>query len=167
MEIHNLQLQEIKDFTEKTKTCLFVTQTKESHLRARPMMTANTDETGAVWFYTNEFNSKVKDIWKNNEVLVTYTSLSSDSYLTIKGIASLSYNKNDIMDYWDKKLTAWFPAGLDDPNIILIKVDLLEAEYWNGVQKKIFKKEQKEEKDHEGIYADKISGGNNFITINI
>ena len=29
---------------------------------------------------------------------------------------------------------SWFPGGLDDPNLILMKVDVQQAEYWSATE---------------------------------
>ena len=34
-------------------------------------------------------------------------------------------------------LKAWFPEGLDDPKIALLKVDILQGEYWDASSSKI------------------------------
>jgi hypothetical protein len=33
---------------------------------------------------------------------------------------------------WNPAYKAWFPAGLDDPDLALIKVSAEKAEYWDG-----------------------------------
>jgi general stress protein 26 len=35
-------------------------------------------------------------------------------------------------ELWNPILKAWFPKGLDDPSICLLKVDVEQAEYWDS-----------------------------------
>ncbi len=35
-------------------------------------------------------------------------------------------------ELWNPILKAWFPEGLDDPNICLLKVNVEQAEYWDS-----------------------------------
>lgn len=32
---------------------------------------------------------------------------------------------------WQKPLKTWFPKGLDDPDLALLKVEVEHAEYWD------------------------------------
>jgi general stress protein 26 len=40
-------------------------------------------------------------------------------------------------ELWNPILKAWFPKGLDDPNIILLKVSVEAAEYWDSTSSTI------------------------------
>ena len=33
---------------------------------------------------------------------------------------------------WKEPYKVWFPKGPDDPEIVLVEVDLMEAEYWDN-----------------------------------
>jgi len=101
------------------------------------MATAKMDEDGSLWFFTNEYSGKVEEISDKNEVLVCYASTSENSYVTINGIASLNDERSKIEELWNPSMKAWFPKGLDDKKILLIKVDPYEAEYWEGSASKI------------------------------
>jgi general stress protein 26 len=34
-------------------------------------------------------------------------------------------------DLWTPEIKHWFPNGLDDPDLTLLKVDIVEVEYWD------------------------------------
>ncbi len=40
-------------------------------------------------------------------------------------------------ELWNPILKAWFPKGLDDPNITLLKVSVESAEYWDSTSSTI------------------------------
>jgi general stress protein 26 len=37
-----------------------------------------------------------------------------------------------IEELWNPVHQAWFPEGLDDPSLCLLKVSVEQAEYWEG-----------------------------------
>ena len=42
-----------------------------------------------------------------------------------------------IEELWNPILKAWFPEGLDDPSLCLLKVTVEEAEYWDSPNSKL------------------------------
>ena len=53
-------------------------------------------------------------------------------YLAISGHASLVVSRTKINEVWQEPYKVWFPEGKTDPNLALISVDLVEAEYWDN-----------------------------------
>lgn len=130
-------LKKIKDLIEDIDINIFTTTDKEGKLRGRPMSTASVDEDGTLWFFTNEYSGKVEEISKNNEVYLTYASKGSSAYLTVLGKASLVDERSKIEELWEPTMKIWFPEGLDDPKILLLKVSPTEAEYWESADNKL------------------------------
>ncbi len=131
------QLEKFKELVNEIDTCMMVTKTAEGKLAARPMSNAKVDDDGSIWFFTNEFSGKVEEISHKNEIFLTYASPSKNSYLSFNAIASLNDDKEKIKALWSPAMKAWFPNGVDDPKILLIKADPQEAEYWDGSSNKI------------------------------
>ena len=40
-------------------------------------------------------------------------------------------------ELWSPFLKAWFPQGLDDPDLVLIRVEVESAEFWDVASKKM------------------------------
>ena len=131
------QVKKVKDLIEDIDINIFTTKESDGKLRGRPMSTAKVEEDGSLWFFTNEYSGKVDEISHNNEVYLTYASKASSEYLVLHGKASLSDDKAKMKELWNPTMKAWFPEGLDDPKILLIKVDPTEAEYWESASNKI------------------------------
>jgi general stress protein 26 len=52
-------------------------------------------------------------------------------------MASLVDDRQKIEELWKPAMKAFFPKGLDDKKILLIRVDGEQAEYWEGSSSKI------------------------------
>lgn len=133
----NEQFEKIKKLIEDIRINIFITKDQQGKLTGRPMSTIEVEDDGTLWFFTNEYTSKTDDISHNNEVFLTYASGSQASQITISGIATLSDDQERMKELWNPSLKAWFPDGPDDPNMQLIKVTPVEAEYWDSSASKI------------------------------
>jgi general stress protein 26 len=61
-----------------------------------------------------------------------FANPSKDSYLDIRGRASLEENRISIEEKWTPIIKAWFPEGKTDPDLCLLKVKTDEAHYWDS-----------------------------------
>lgn len=130
------QIKKVKDLIEDINVSIFTTRHDGNKLRGRPMGTVKVEDDGSIWFFTNEYSGKVDEISHNNEVYLTYASQGSSKYIVVQGTAELSDDKAKIKELWSPAMKVWFPKGLDDPKILLIKVNPSEAEYWEGAENK-------------------------------
>lgn len=112
-------------------TCMFFTNTQGGIHNTRPMAVIEVDVNGNIWFFTNRQSAKVKDIEKDNAVHLVFASPSKDSYLDVRGRASIEQDWKSIEDKWNPIVKAWFPEGKNDPDLCLVKVKTDEAHYWD------------------------------------
>ena len=108
-------------------------------LRSRPMQTQEAEFNGDLWFFTSSDTHKTDEIEKDNRVNVAYSSPSDNTYVSVSGTASLVSDREKIEELWNPILTAWFPKGLDDPTLVLLKVSVEQAEYWNSTSSAVVK----------------------------
>ena len=101
-------------------------------LRSRPMATQETDFDGVLWFFTSRQTHKAEEIEKDNRVNVSYSDADDNRYVSLAGTAELTDDRAKMAELWSPKYLAWFPKGLEDPNLILLKVTVEQAEYWDA-----------------------------------
>jgi general stress protein 26 len=124
-------IQKIKDLTEGIDFCMLTTN-DAGVLRSRPMSTQDTEFDGDIWFFTSEDTHKIEEIEKDNRVAVAYSKPGDNTFISISGRASISKDRAKMKELWSPLLKAWFPEGLDDPKLCLLKVEAEQAEYWEG-----------------------------------
>lgn len=89
--------------------------------------------TGDIWFLTGHDSGKVKEIEaKPEQVNITYASDKQNVWISVSGHAEESRDKEKIKQLWNEAYKAWFPKGLEDPNIAAVRVTIDEAEYWDS-----------------------------------
>ncbi len=103
-----------------------------SHLRARPMVAAQKDFTGELYFYTHASAHKVAEVGAEHRVGVTYSDSHHQNYISLSGTAEVVRDKAEIQAHWGEAMRTWFPKGVDDPDIAILKVRVDQAEYWDA-----------------------------------
>ena len=53
-------------------------------------------------------------------------------YVSVSGNAFLVRDKAKAKELWNEALRTWFPQGLDDPDLALLRVTVDKAEYWDS-----------------------------------
>jgi len=131
----NLQDKEaIEKFTKLAmdiRTCMFITNNNEDE-HTRPMATMEAEEDGTLWFFTNVHSVKVDEIKKEREVHLTYAHPGKESYLDVWGTATVITDKQQLKEKWSPIVKAWFPGGVDDPELALLKVTPRDCYYWDA-----------------------------------
>ncbi|HYN84850.1 MAG TPA: pyridoxamine 5'-phosphate oxidase family protein [Pyrinomonadaceae bacterium] len=111
---------------------MLTTVEEDGHLRSRPMQTQRADFDGTLWFFTHAREPKVEDVERDPHVCVAYAKPEANRYVSVSGTAGVVRDRAKIEELWNPALKAWFPEGLDDPNIALIRVAVERAEYWDA-----------------------------------
>lgn len=124
-------IEKLKNLTEGIDFCMLTTLA-DGKLRSRPMSTQEMDENGVLWFFTSEETHKVTEIQADSRVNVAYSQPDDNKYVSVSGRAEISKDRQKIEELWSPILKAWFPKGLEDPSLCLLKIDVEEAEYWDS-----------------------------------
>lgn len=106
-------------------------------LRSRPMSTQQAEFDGEIWFFTSDNTHKVDEIAKDDRVCAAYAKPGDDTYVSVSGRAEIVRDRDKIKELWNPILKAWFPEGLDDPHLCLLKVTAEQAEYWDSPSGKL------------------------------
>ena len=124
-------IKKLKELTEDIDFCMLTTM-DGGHLRSRPMSTQEFEFEGDLWFFTSDNTHKVEEIEADNRVNVAYSKPDDNAYVSVSGRAEISKDRAKIEELWNPILKAWFPEGLDDPTLCLLKVSVEQAEYWDS-----------------------------------
>lgn len=101
-------------------------------LHSRPMATQRTPFDGDLWFFTQASSLKVDELGEHRNVNLSYADPKHNRYVSVSGTASVFRDRAKEEELWNPLYKAWFPKGLDDPDLILLRVAVEEAEYWDS-----------------------------------
>ena len=124
------------DKIKDVRIAMMVTDEGDGVLRSRPMYTQQPEFDGDLWFFTRDDSAKTDEVAKDKQVNLSYASEKKDLYVSVSGTAQVVHDRAKAEELWSPPLKAWFPDGLDDPHLALLRVRATQAEYWdapNGV----------------------------------
>ncbi|MEI6948445.1 pyridoxamine 5'-phosphate oxidase family protein [Paraflavisolibacter sp. H34] len=124
-------IEKFQDLVSKVTICMFTTLDDFGKVMSRPMWTVNVDDEGNAWFFTNEFSEKIQEVSKDNLVNLIYAHPAKNIYVNVRGTCTVILDKSRMESLWKPSMKEWFPNGLEDPKICLVKVNTEEAFYWN------------------------------------
>ncbi len=127
----------LKEKIEKVKVAMLTTEEEDGHLRSRPMYTTEAESTGILWFFTSDHTDKASAIAHDSRVNLAYADPGADTYISVSGKAEIVKDKAKMHDLWNPSLKAWFPDGLDTPDVALLKITVDKAEYWDVASSKM------------------------------
>lgn len=128
---NNESIEKLKEMLEGIDFCMLTT-IDGGQLRSRPMSTQEFEFDGDLWFFTRDNTHKTDEIGKDPRVNVAYSKPDDNRYVSVSGTAEIVKDRAKMEELWSPILKAWFPDGLEDPNICLLKVAVEQAEYWDA-----------------------------------
>jgi general stress protein 26 len=130
-------IRKIGNLISQVPVAMLTTTSARGWLRSRPMVAQRLPFDGALWFLTSRSAAKAGDVRDRRQVNVSYASPERDCYVSIAGVATLVDDRERAKSLWNAAYEPWFPKGLDDPDLVLIRVEAEEAEYWDASAKKM------------------------------
>ena len=134
---HPNDIQKLGELIEDIRIAMLVTISQDGTLHSRPMGTQMEDFDGTLWFFTEKNSGKVNEIEEEQRVNVIYSEPKQELYISVSGTGTVVTDKDEIKRRWNPLYLAWFPKGLEDPNIALLKIEVEKAEYWETPASKV------------------------------
>jgi len=120
------------------KFAMFTTHEGNGHLHSRPMTTQNkTMPDDKLWFFMSVKGGAVQELVQQAQVNISYADTGEDVYVSVSGSAEVVDDKTQREALWTKFSQAWFPGGVDDPDLALVRVTVSHAHYWNANESKL------------------------------
>ncbi|MBY0496172.1 MAG: pyridoxamine 5'-phosphate oxidase family protein [Cyanobacteria bacterium] len=113
----------------------FMVTVLAGELTARPIGVVGGDHDdfdGSLWFITDKRSRKVQAIESGAMTTLMFQNDKEGNYLHLKGRAAVVEDRAKLEELYTTLQRTWFPKGLDDPDITLLRFDAVEANYWDS-----------------------------------
>lgn len=127
---HEDQVRKLDELIHGIGIAMLTTVMPDGTLRSRPLATLGAPFDGTLWFFTHAHSGKTREIGHDEHVGLAYSNPSKGCYISITGTAQTVRDRARAEELWMPELKAWFPGGLDDPDLALLRVSVTDAEYW-------------------------------------
>jgi general stress protein 26 len=129
------KLAKLREIVKAVDICMLTTVDERGDLHSRPMSNNRDVEfDGDLWFFTYGSSHKVDEVGRVPKVNASFADIDHQLYASLTGQAEVVRDRAKIEELWKPELRAWFPEGVDTPDIALLKVTVARAEYWDGSQ---------------------------------
>ena len=107
---------------------------EDGTLQACPMTMANKegmDEHVNFYFLLDKKTDLAHCVTRDANIQISFADPGEDSYVSISSTAHLSDDRVLKEKLWSTAAKAWFPGGVDDPNLTVLVAPVTSAEYWD------------------------------------
>jgi len=124
----------VRQLLPKFRSAMLVTHSEGEQLHVRPLgLQGDLSAFGGVlWFFTDVRSRKIQESAGHVPVSVICQSDEHSAYLHLTGTVTVTRDLAKMRELYTPILKTWFPDGLDDPNLTLIKFDATSGEYWDS-----------------------------------
>jgi general stress protein 26 len=118
------------DIIEKARVCMMAMPFADG-LRVRPMEALPQRNENTIYFLTDRRGLREDEAEVSPEVYLTFVYPDEHIYLALTGEAFVSRDPHCARALWDRQHDGWL-SGPDDPNLMVMRVELWCAEMWGG-----------------------------------
>jgi general stress protein 26 len=86
------------------------------------------DANSAIWFFTSRDNRFAA----MGPATATFVGKDHDLFARFAGTLVEETSRDRLDQHWSNFVEAWFPQGKDDPNLLMLRMDLGDASIWSG-----------------------------------
>lgn len=130
-EVH---LDKVRSLLKNFRTVMMITTGEDGHPHARPMGFQTDEATfdGTLWFFSARNSAKMHEIGPAKPASLTLQSDSAHAWMFIEGSAVEVNDRPKMEALYTPLIRTWFPQGLDDPNLTLIRFEAEHIAYWDS-----------------------------------
>ncbi|MEO7908344.1 MAG: pyridoxamine 5'-phosphate oxidase family protein [Roseiflexaceae bacterium] len=133
----NASIKKLGELIEDFGIAMLTTIDDDGALRSRPMGTQQIEFDGDLWFFAGASSAKAHEVRRDQRVNISYAKPDQQRYVSVSGTAELVRDQAKIKELWKPIFKAWFPQGLEDPDLGLLKINVEQAEYWDAPSSKV------------------------------
>lgn len=130
-------LDKLKALVKEVGIAMLSTIDSEGKLHSRPMgVNGEMEVEGGepvLYFFTYGNSPKVGEMnAHDHQCNLAFAHPGKQSYISVSGTGQLIRDRAVMEKRWNPILSAWFPKGLDEPDCALLRVVIVQAEYWDS-----------------------------------
>ena len=126
-------LTKVRDLLKNFRSAMMVTIVN-GKLHSRPMGVQGKAEefNGVLWFFSDRESGKIEEIEADAEMSLLFQSDSDCAYMHLLGKASVTDDLGKKKELFTPLLKTWFPEGLNDPRMTLIRFEAERGDFWDS-----------------------------------
>lgn len=125
-------LRKLGELIDDIEVAMLTTHAADGSMVSRPLQTLAFDANGELVFFTAANSHKVEEITENSDVNIAYAHPGKQAYVSVRGRVRIDRDRATIDALWSMTQKIFFPDGKDDPNLMVLRVRVRDAAYWES-----------------------------------
>jgi general stress protein 26 len=128
MSEHQGDRQHLVELMEDIPIAMFTTFGPEGP-HTVPMARQEVEPDAEMWFISARTTRHTHALAADPRVAISFSS--RDAWVALTGRAEVVDDTDKLAELWNTFAEAWLPGGPDNPEAVLLRVDVERAEYWD------------------------------------
>lgn len=128
----NADLRKLAELIDGIDVAMLTTHAADGSMVSRPLQTLEFDATGELVFFTAADSAKVAELTEHPDVNLAYADPGKQRFVSIRGSVRLDRDRDTIDRLWSFTQKVFFPAGKDDPQLMVLRVRVRDAAWWDA-----------------------------------
>lgn len=107
---------------------LFLQRSGDSSTAVPMSPQLDKDANSTIWFFTHTKSAFAA----LGPVTATFESKGHDLFARFDGVLSQETSQERFDQFWNNFVEAWYDGGKTDPDLLFLRMDLGDAEIWDG-----------------------------------
>jgi len=125
-------LRKLGELIDGIEVAMLTTHAADGSMVSRPLQTLEFDAGGELVFFTAADSRKIDELQANPDVNIAYANPGKQVYVSVRGAAHIDRDRATIDALWSPVQKIFFPQGKDDPNLVVLRVRVRDAAYWES-----------------------------------
>lgn len=126
------ELEKLGELIGDVEVAMLTTHAADRSMVSRPLQTLAYEGNGELVFFTAADSHKGNELHAHPDVNVAYANPSKQTYVSVRGEASLDRDRATIDELWSPAFRVYFEGGKDDPNLAVLRIRIRDAVYWEA-----------------------------------
>jgi len=98
--------------------------------RSVPMARQQIEPSAEMWFISVRDSAHTRAVQEDPRVSLTFSA--RDAWVAVYGRAAVVDDLAKLKELWNTFAEAWLPGGPENPDAVLLRVDVEHGEYWDS-----------------------------------
>lgn len=121
----------IRDLIEGLNVATLATIGMDQSFATRPVPLTDKSFNGDFWIFVDRFSPVIEAAEKGHALSLHFSSEADKRFLSVEGKAKIIDDKKTKTKFWNDDLLHWFSDGVSDPDLLLVKIHVVKASYWD------------------------------------
>ena len=105
---------------------------RDVHTRPMGLLGKAEDFDGSLWFFTDTRSTKLREMASGALASLVFQNDAESTYLQLVGRATEVRDASKMAELYTPGIRTWFPDGLADPHLTLVRFDAERGSFWDA-----------------------------------